>query len=123
MGSSQPQTESRRKARLERICYQCHKVNRRGSLCLLLLREGSDCPRRVFLQRHQSNTPSPTSAPNPQTDTNPTTPAEVTSATGSTAPDIFTLAVRYGKPLSRWRGLFARLDTQSIPDDTEKAAE
>jgi hypothetical protein len=37
-----------KKARLERICLRCRQVNWRGSLCLLLLRDGSNCARRVL---------------------------------------------------------------------------
>jgi hypothetical protein len=99
-----------RKAQLERICLRCRRVNRRGSLCLLLLRDGSNCARRAFLQRHDPTALRPKLPPPARTDPNPLILAvSVIQPTGSPAPNILTLRAQYGNPLSRWQGLFARL--------------
>ena len=59
------------KGQLERICYRCHQVNKRGSLCLLLLRDGSNCARRAFLQRHHRAGLRPRVVPQAGVGTNP----------------------------------------------------
>jgi hypothetical protein len=99
-----------KKAQLERICFRCRQVNRRGSLCLLLLRDGSNCARRAFLQRHDPTALRPKLPTPARTDPNPLTlSVSVIRPTGSPAPNILTLRAQYGNPLSRWQGLFARL--------------
>jgi hypothetical protein len=97
------------KAQLERICWRCRRVNRRGSLCLLLLREGSNCARRAFLQRQPATAPRVGLPPPAHTDSHAVTlPPSVVQPRHAPA-SILSLRAKYGDPLSRWRGLFARL--------------
>jgi hypothetical protein len=124
METSQPGTISGNKVHLERICYRCHRVNRRGSLCLLLLHDGGHCARRTFLQRHQPDALSSQLGTRVQEDLNPLTPP-VRSALppACSAPSIQDLRAEYGRRLSRWRGLFARLGTSSTAGDVGEPSE
>jgi hypothetical protein len=106
------------KGQLGRLCLRCHQVNRRGSvaLCLLFLRAGSACPRRTVLQRHHPDALRPKVTlptcvePKPVLST-----SQVVLPASPSVPNIITLRARYGDPLGRWRGLFARLPQPSAP--------
>ncbi len=108
------------KEQLERICYRCHQVNKRGSLCLLLLRDGSNCARRAFLQRHHRAALRPRVVPQAGVGTNPLPRLpRLPQPTGPPESNILVLRATYGNSLSRWHGLFARLGNKpaaSAPD-------